>query len=137
MNCERVTAQLADLLDGLLDAAVAGEVRQHLEACGPCAARLDELSRLRTRIYTPELAPAPPADLADRIRRAAAPRRSTWPALLRYAAVFLAGVGVALAFRAEPTVVEVPVETVVRVAPSPEAAPVVQITEPRVPRRIR
>jgi hypothetical protein len=51
--------------------------------------------------------------------------------------VFLAGVGVTLAFRPEPRVIEVPVERVVEVDVPPETPPVVENHLPRVPRRIR
>ena len=137
MRCDDATALLADHLDGLLDAAETAEVERHLAACEDCAERSRELRERLALLSRDEETVLPPPQLRERILTAAMPGPGLrLKSLLRYAAVFLAGVGVAFAVRPEPRVIEVPVERVVMVRAAPEDSPVVEQTEPRVPRRI-
>ena len=137
MRCDDIRDRLADRLDDLLDADEAAELDGHVSACGHCADRLREIERLREALYRPDPV-APPPDLEARILAAARTRPRPWlPALVRYAAVFLAGVGVTLLFRPEAEIVEVPVERVVSQPAEGVEAPVAEVSKPRVPRRIR
>lgn len=138
MRCEDVKSRLADRLDELLDAPETAEIDRHLEECEVCAECSRDLRGRLALLYRDDAHLPPPPDLRERILAAAMPPpRIGLPVLLRYAAVFLAGVGVALAVRPEPRVIEVPVERVVMVNAAPEESPVVKHDAPRVPRRIR
>lgn len=79
MDCERVKRLLPGYLDGALPAGMFSEahktVGQHLESCRSCREELQtyqSLSSLMSRVQRP----TPPADLALRIRVAAAQRLS-------------------------------------------------------------
>jgi predicted anti-sigma-YlaC factor YlaD len=138
MRCDEVTDRLADRLDDLLDESDRRAVDDHLAACPGCAGRREEVAALCAFVYAPEEVAAPPVDLPDRIAAAAlAPRRRWVPVLLRYVAVFLAGVGVALAFRPEPRVVVVTADPPAVSSEVPAAPSVAELSRPRVPRRIR
>jgi anti-sigma factor RsiW len=138
MSCEEIHGLLADHLDGLLDPAEKARVEVHLADCARCAADAGEMAARLEALYRIHDEPAPPADLPARIRAAARPRRNLRPAvLLRYAAVFLLGVGVAFAIRPEPRVIEVPVERIVKVRVAPENSSPSETPAPRIPRRIR
>ena len=138
MKCTDVKDLLADHLDGLLDAAGSAAVDRHLAACHECAGNARDLAEHLAVLYRIDDGPSPPEDLPDRIFAAAMPARKTGVmVLLRYAAVFLLGVGVTFAFRPEPRVIEVPVEKVVIVNAAPNVSPVPNPDVPRVPRRIR
>jgi hypothetical protein len=82
MECDRVKRLLPGYLDGALPSRAWSEthrmIRQHLELCGDCQEELQHyfaLSSLMSRVERP----APPADLALRIRVAAAQRLSDNP----------------------------------------------------------
>ena len=137
MRCEDTRDKLADCLDDLLTADETAEVDTHVSACAVCTEALRELSELRDALYRPDpVAPSP--KLETRILAAArAKPRSRLPVLVRYAAVFLAGVGVTLLFRPGAEIVEVPVERAVARAHESIDAPVAEVSKPRVPRRIR
>jgi anti-sigma factor RsiW len=138
MRCDDVRSRLADRLDDLLDAAETAEIDRHLEECEVCAEGSRDLRGRLALLYRADADLHPPPELRERILVAAMPRpRIGLGVLLRYAAVFLAGVGVAFAVRPEPRVIEVPVERVVLVNAAPEESPVVKHDAPRVPRRIR
>ena len=138
MRCHEVKPLLADHQDGLLGPAEHEEIDRHLAGCEACAAMAGEVTARLAVLYRADKSPPPPADLVQRILRTARPaRRAGVRVILRYAAVFLAGAGVALTLRPEPRVIEVPVERVVLVKAAPEESPVVNHDVPRVPRRIR
>jgi Putative zinc-finger len=82
MNCEKVRRWLPGYLDGALPAGARSETRvvigQHLEQCEDCREELQAylaLSSLMSNVQRPE----PPADLALRIRVAAAQRLDERP----------------------------------------------------------
>jgi len=137
MRCDDIRDKLADRLDDLLTADETADVDTHLSACAACAKALRELSELRDALYRPDPV-APPPELETRILAAARTRPRRWlPGLVRYAAVFLAGVGVTLLFPPEPEILEVTVERAVAQVHAAIDAPVAEVSKPRVPRRIR
>src|ERR1700724_1901972 len=82
MECDKVKGLLAGYLDGALQLGAGSEshlmIGQHLELCGECREELQSylaLSSVMSRVERP----APPADLALRIRVAAAQRLSDNP----------------------------------------------------------
>src|SRR5580700_7305144 len=82
MECERVKRLLPGYLDGALPSRSWSEthvmIGQHLEVCGACREELQAyhaMSALMSRVQRP----APPADLALRIRVAASQRRADRP----------------------------------------------------------
>jgi hypothetical protein len=82
MQCARVKRLLPGYLDGALPSRAWSEthvmIGQHLEACGDCREELQAyqaLSSMMSRVRRP----APPADLALRIRVATAQRRADRP----------------------------------------------------------
>jgi hypothetical protein len=82
MECDKVKGLLPGYLDGALQAGAESEshlmIGQHLELCGGCREELQSylaLSSIMSRVERP----APPADLALRIRVAAAQRLSDNP----------------------------------------------------------
>ena len=138
MNCQRVKALLADHLDGLLEANESEEIDRHLAVCESCVETSREVREQLGVLYRIDDDPSVPEALPDRILAAAMPAPKTGViVILRYAAVFLLGVGAAFALRPEPRVIEVPVEKVVMVNAAPEESPVKNHDVPRVPRRIR
>src|SRR5262245_28825157 len=110
-SCETTRARLADLADGLLDAADAEAVEAHVAGCASCARALERARSLAAAIAAPWDVAEPPPDLLDRVRAAAAaaspsrdrgPRHAVpvarWASVaLRYGVAFAAGVVVALA----------------------------------------
>ena len=138
MRCEDFCDRLPDRLDDLLDADESARVDAHRDLCPSCADRAREVERTRAVLFAkPEVGP-PPSHLRGSILAAASTPRRPWiSSLLRYAAVFLAGVGATLAFSPEPRVIEVPLERVVVESPAPSAFPVIDVAAPRIPRRIR
>jgi hypothetical protein len=98
MKCDDVKSLLADRLDDLLDAAETAEIDRHLEECEVCAEGSRDLRGRLALLYRADADLHPPPELRERILVAAMPRpRIGLAVLLRYAAVFLAGVGVAFA----------------------------------------
>ncbi len=83
-----------ELVDGVLDAEVAGRVRSHLAACADCAAEMEALGRVRRRLAGLPAEPLPPG-FADRLGRRLAlaepPRRVRWRAAALPAATAVAG----------------------------------------------
>lgn len=70
MNCAEIQSFLAGYLDGALPASRANDhvrVGQHLESCAGCREELERYRQLSTMMARVER-PAPPADLAARIR---------------------------------------------------------------------
>jgi hypothetical protein len=104
MNCELCQSRLAELIDGRLDAAAAGQVRSHLDGCTDCRRELEALTRtlaaldglgtgapppsLRARVMADieaeKLTQRGQAEWASSIRAAAQqpPRRRAWLPLL-------------------------------------------------------
>jgi hypothetical protein len=82
MECDRVKRLLPGYLDGALPSGAGSEthlmIGQHLELCGECREELQDYLALSSMISRVER-PAPPADLALRIRVAAAQRLSDNP----------------------------------------------------------
>jgi hypothetical protein len=82
MECDRVKRLLPGYLDGALPSGAGSEthlmIGQHLELCGECREELQDYLALSSLISRVER-PAPPADLALRIRVAAAQRLSDNP----------------------------------------------------------
>ena len=136
MDCER---HAGILIDVALGAPASAEFQAHLEACGPCRARLDE-ERRRAAIIDSVIRGAlrvePSPDLTQRVRRRLGERRGSeradlhrwWP--LAVAAALLACL-LALS-RAERTR-ETPRPTVAAApsaAPTPRAGPAVAAVTP-------
>jgi hypothetical protein len=66
MTCEWVEQQLSAYHDGMLDAAAAGQVREHLASCAHCAGILTDYARFDQLLaQAPRYAPAP--ELRERI----------------------------------------------------------------------
>src|SRR5438105_3292517 len=90
MQCEKVRRLLPGYLDGALPSNGRSDshvvIGQHLESCGDCRAELQQYLELSSLISCVRK-PVPPADLALRIRVAAAQRLSdnNW---LHYARTF-------------------------------------------------
>jgi len=88
MKCATVRSNLAGYLDGGVVSATNdfehAQVRQHLDSCAPCR---EELQRYRKLSLLLSRAPrvVPPADLAIRIKVAAAQKQSTQSWKLRWA----------------------------------------------------
>ena len=139
MNCDEIRDLIADHLDDLLDAPIAATVDKHLAACPACEERAREVSVLRGILYEKDEVGPPPPDLPWRVRAAASRRRrgSRLMALVRYAAVFLAGVGATFAVRPEPGSGETPTIPIVAEMPPVAGNDFEKPSEPRVPRRIR
>lgn len=82
MECERVKRLLPGYLDGALPSRSWSEthvmIGQHLEACGSCREELRTYHALSS-VMSQMKRPAPPADLALRIRVAASQRLATRP----------------------------------------------------------
>lgn len=59
MNCKDIQAKLIDYLDHKLDAATAGDMRQHLASCTSCSREAEELRELLTAMSgsAPEMPP--------------------------------------------------------------------------------
>lgn len=129
MKCTDVQAALADRLDDLLEPVDADAVDTHLAVCAPCREARDRAARVRRALYEPWPVASAPVRLskpAHRLRGLAA--------MLRYAAVFAAGVLVAQWVGTSAP--EVPSSTV---APPIVEAPSIPPSEneTRFPRRIR
>jgi len=104
VNCKKTLERLSAYLDGELPQAGAAAVREHLQECPRCAARLDELRSLGRALEALEGAAVPP-DFAARVRQAAEARRepivlsgyrrvqALQRTLMRVAAVFMAVAG--------------------------------------------
>jgi anti-sigma factor RsiW len=128
MNRDELRTRMADYLDDLLEdderAAVEAEIARH-------PALFAEVARVRAVLYRPYSVPAPSADQRSRILARWHDR--PWKRVLRYAAVFAAGVVTTFALRAtEPPRPSRAPETPPRVESAPPAdAPV------ELPRRIR
>jgi anti-sigma factor RsiW len=119
---------MADYLDDLLEederAAVEAEIARH-------PALFAEVARMRAVLYRPYAVAAPSADQQSRILARWSDR--PWKRVLRYAAVFAAGVATTFALRAA----EPPRPAPARDAPARvEAAPPMSVTAD-LPRRIR
>lgn len=128
MNREELRTRMADYLDDLLEegerAAVEAEIASH-------PALFAEVARIRAVLYRPYPVAAPGADQAARILARWHDR--PWKRLLRYAAVFVAGVATTFALRvAEPPRPTATPDTPVHVEPA-QPAPVTF----ELPRRIR
>ena len=138
MNCTDIDDRLADRYDDLLGASEVAEIDAHLAVCQACTERAREFAALREVLYRKEDIGPPPDDLAARIIAAAAVRRpSRLAALIRYAAVFLAGAGAAFVLRPAPPDVTVPAAPIVAERPAESQSAVVELSGPRIPRRIR
>ncbi len=61
MNCKDIQAKLIDYLDHRLDAATAGDMRQHLASCPSCSREVEELRELLTAMSDSALEMPPPA----------------------------------------------------------------------------
>lgn len=135
MNCRDSLSRLADRRDGLLAPEEEVALDEHLARCASCRDREKEFAVLRRHLYAAETMD-PPTDLLDRIRAAARPRPRRVSVVFRYAAAFLAGVAVTLAFAPDkPVPSDPPVTVAVERAPVPRTEP--SPDAPRVPRRIR
>ncbi len=93
-TCEEIRAELDAYRDGVLDAARALEIREHLQACPACAAESAQAAAFEQRLRATTENWTPPAGLWARIRASAGSleSRPTSPprtprALLPYAAV--------------------------------------------------
>jgi len=102
MNCQDVAEKLNAYLDGELGPQAAALVREHLEGCAQCAARLRELEGLNRAIGAMQGMPTP-AGFARRVRLAAAtgipaeagPAKWAWGGVLsRVAAMLVAATGI-------------------------------------------
>ena len=84
MTCGRIRRKLAGYVDGALPSRNHAPLREHLERCADCRRELERYSKLSVLMGRAERV-APPADLAVRIRVAAALARETqtWPGLLK------------------------------------------------------
>jgi hypothetical protein len=87
MSCANIREQLPGYLDGALPGRAHGPVREHLESCQDCRTELEQYRKLQV-LMSRAGRPAPPADLAVRIRVAVAQAKETqgWAAHLRRAA---------------------------------------------------
>jgi hypothetical protein len=88
MKCTTVRSKLAGYLDDALTGgsrvAERVQIRQHLEACGVCREELERFRKLSVMLCrVPKI--APPADLAIRIKVAAAQAQNSrdWPSRMR------------------------------------------------------
>ena len=77
MDCEKFESAMMDELYGELDELTSAAVRRHMAGCARCAALLGGLRATR-RLATIPLVD-PPADLEDRILRAASGTRPVVP----------------------------------------------------------
>ena len=96
MERDELRTLMADYLDGLLADEGARDVEQEI-ARAP--GLLAEVARGRARLYRPYPVPAPPSDLAQRIRER---HRRPLSRVVRYAAVFAAGVVTTLILQFPP-----------------------------------
>lgn len=88
MKCNTVHLKLAAYLDDAVTGAAhvqeRVQIREHLEGCGPCRGELERFRKLAVLLSRHSPA-APPADLAVRIRVAAAQSKASqdWPSRVR------------------------------------------------------
>jgi len=68
MNCDEVMNLLPVYSDGELDAVHSADIEKHVVGCAACAARRDELARLRSRIQSEVPYYPAPATLHERVR---------------------------------------------------------------------
>jgi anti-sigma factor RsiW len=89
--CRDAEALLSAYVDRELDIATSLEMEAHLAECRSCASALERAEALREAIQSAELAYAPPADLAPRLRAAirhqARPRAALAQQVWRWAAI--------------------------------------------------
>lgn len=69
MTCEIARDEFSALLDGELDARLAGAVRTHLDACDACRVQFAGLEALSQALATPRLEPDPGFVVRFRARR--------------------------------------------------------------------
>lgn len=130
MRCDEVGRLLADRLDDLLEPESAGALDEHLAGCEACQEAMREAAAVRDALYRPWPIESTLPALVVRPRRGGA-RRVTL-ALLRYAAVFVAGVLAARLLATAP-----PAETTPNAAPAPSTVPAIASPFTDYPRRIR
>ncbi|MDZ7393069.1 MAG: zf-HC2 domain-containing protein [candidate division KSB1 bacterium] len=87
MTCKQVQCRLSAFMDGQLDAGLAREVAEHLEACGECAAELMRLQRVWALLGDLPPVQAPPFFAARVMARIVSRPRG---AVRRLAELFLA-----------------------------------------------
>ena len=133
MKCEDVRGLLPDRLDELLEPADEAALDEHVGACPACQAARRRAVTVREALYRPWAVPRAAPELATRIvrRHRRDATRRTW-AILRYAAVFAAGVLVARTFAAPQ-----PASTSPATAPAPVTAPAIESPFSDYPLRIR
>lgn len=68
IDCEQVLSQIEVYLDGELEGAVCGDIREHLQDCGPCTDRAEFLRRLQELIAARCACQEVPPDLMERIQ---------------------------------------------------------------------
>ncbi|MBZ5529052.1 MAG: zf-HC2 domain-containing protein [Acidobacteriia bacterium] len=74
MKCKKVRERLGGYLDGAVRSSERARLQQHLAICGECREELERYRKL-SALLSRKTAVAPPADLAVRIRLAAAQER--------------------------------------------------------------
>ncbi len=67
-DCQEVLAQIELYLDGELDEALGFEIREHLDACGPCLGHSEFQQRLKDLLRSKGRCSEVPAGLLERIR---------------------------------------------------------------------
>ena len=67
-DCRKVLEQVELYLDGELDPSLRDQVRQHLEACGPCTDHSDFQQHLKELLRARCACDQVPDDLLERIR---------------------------------------------------------------------
>lgn len=66
-DCSQILTELERFVDSELDGVRAEEIKEHLEACGPCLDRAEFRERLRTLVSSKCCSEEVPEALADQI----------------------------------------------------------------------
>lgn len=97
MNCEMWQDKLDAFVDAELPPAQAAAFEEHLRGCPACSAETRARQQLKRETHLAGQAFAPPAELAQKIRREYAPARRRWALIPALAGAALAVVVVLLA----------------------------------------
>jgi anti-sigma factor RsiW len=94
VTCEEIRELLSPYADVELDLVRALEVERHLDDCPACAARLEDMRALSSRLADPALYHQMPSRLKGRVRAALRPPwQLAWPGLVAAAAAVLVAIG--------------------------------------------